>query len=127
VRFSDGRLCWDCPSDGEDGARCYQCPLRKQGDKSQMESREMFEGEKGREPDGEACTACGAVGYTSNIGCCGNGLPSGECCGNGVEVQDPCEHCQTSGYEPVVTEDELLAKLKDELDGPVPIYRDKSF
>jgi hypothetical protein len=47
-----------------------------------------------------ACGQCGGAGYVSNIGCCGHGLPSGECCGNGIEIQDPCEHCQTTGNEP---------------------------
>jgi hypothetical protein len=53
------------------------------------------------QPDGAArCSQCNGAGCTSGIGCCGNGTPSGECCGNGVEVQEPCEHCQTTGIEP---------------------------
>lgn len=47
------------------------------------------------------CGACGGKGYNSNIGCCGHALPSGECCSNGIEVQDPCEDCGTTGFEPL--------------------------
>lgn len=29
-RFDNGNLCKDCPLDGEYGARCYQCPRRRE-------------------------------------------------------------------------------------------------
>lgn len=56
----------------------------------------------------EKCYRCDGIGYTVKVAlhCCGNTYPGGECratCCVPVEQRMPCEHCQTTGREPLGT------------------------
>lgn len=79
-------------------SRCGNEVLRVDEECPSISDGEMYK----RHPNHpDSCASCGGLGYFSAMGCCGHATPSGECCGNGIEVQEPCEHCQTTGIEPI--------------------------